>query len=142
MYNNTQYSIITDPEYGFLRVDPISSQEEVERYYMEEFYSSDYKRFNDSSLEVQKEEEDFFRNRWESIHTHCVDFFGKTDGLSLLDIGFGFAQALFYFREKGMDVSGLVLQWKGPNTHGRRDWTYSSQVLKIFPAQKENVLMS
>lgn len=55
-----QYKVINDPIYGYLRVDPVPSQEEVEQYYKEEFYSSTYKSFNDSSLEIQKDEQDFF----------------------------------------------------------------------------------
>ena len=56
---------------------------------------------------MQKEEQDFFNSRWEAICTVCDRFFGKTQGLSLFDIGFGFAQALLYFRSRGMEVSGL-----------------------------------
>jgi len=102
-----KYAIVKDPVYGYLRAEPIPSQEEVEEYYRQEFYSSEYKNFNDSSLEVQKEEEEFFKERWEAISIRCAQFFGKIEGLSLFDIGFGFAQALLYFRGKGMDVSGL-----------------------------------
>lgn len=102
-----KYKIIPDPVYGYLRVEPIPTQKEVERYYQEEFYSSEYKRFNDSSLEVQKEERDFFNSRWEDICARCEEHFGKIEGLSVFDIGFGFAQALLYFRDKGMVASGL-----------------------------------
>lgn len=105
MGNN--YKIIKDPAYGYLRVDPVPSQEEVERYYREEFYSTEYKRFNDSSLEIQKEEQEFFDSRWESIHLACLKHFGRTNELSVFDIGFGYAQALIYFHRKGMKVSGL-----------------------------------
>jgi 2-polyprenyl-3-methyl-5-hydroxy-6-metoxy-1,4-benzoquinol methylase len=101
-----KYKIVNDPIYGYLRVDPIPSQEEVDHYYREEFYST-LKTFNDSSLEVQTEEQDFFDSRWESICRVCEKYFGKIEGLSVFDIGFGFAQALLYFREKGMKVSGL-----------------------------------
>lgn len=102
-----QYKIVKDPVYGYLRLDPIPTQAEVEQYYREEFYSSEYKSFNDSSLKVQEEEQDFFNSRWESVIEKCLGHFGKTEGLSLFDIGFGFAQALLYFRDKGLDVSGL-----------------------------------
>lgn len=108
-----KYKIINDPVYGYLRADPIPTQEEVELYYKEEFYSSTYKSFNDSSLEVQKEEEDFFRSRWETICARCNEYFGRIEGISLFDIGFGFAQALLYFRERGMDVSGLEPSHEG-----------------------------
>lgn len=100
----TNYRIIADPEYGYLRADPTPSREEVERYYREEFYSE--KRFNDSSLEVQEEEREFFDSRWEGIHRRCAAFFGNRP-FSLFDVGFGYAQALQYFRSKGVSVSGL-----------------------------------
>jgi 2-polyprenyl-3-methyl-5-hydroxy-6-metoxy-1,4-benzoquinol methylase len=102
-----KYKIIPDPAYGYLRADPLPTEEEVERYYLEEFYSSEYKRFNDSSLEVQKEELDFFNSRWEAICARCEEHFGKLEGLSVFDVGFGFAQALLCFRDRGMEASGL-----------------------------------
>jgi 2-polyprenyl-3-methyl-5-hydroxy-6-metoxy-1,4-benzoquinol methylase len=102
-----RYEVIEDPVYRYRRVDPLPTQEEVDQYYKEEFYSSTYKSFNDSSLEVQKEEQDFFNSRWDAICARCFKHFGTVEGLSLFDIGFGFAQALIYFRGKGLDVCGL-----------------------------------
>ena len=90
-----------------MRADPIPSEEEVNKYYLEEFYSKRYKQFNDSSLEVQKEERDFFDSKYGSILRVSAEHFGKTRGLSLFDIGFGFAQAMIYFHKKGLCVSGL-----------------------------------
>jgi SAM-dependent methyltransferase len=99
-----KYKIIKDPEFGYLRADPIPSFEEVERFYQEEFYTG--KRFNDSSLEVQKDGKSFYDSRWENIYKHCKDFFGEKK-FSLFDIGYGYAQALLYFKNKGVEVSGL-----------------------------------
>lgn len=99
-----KYKIMADPEYGYLRAEPTPSREEVERYYQEEFYSE--KRFNDSSLAVQEEEREFFDSRWEAIHRRCAALFGNR-AFSLFDVGFGYAQALQYFRDKGVTVSGL-----------------------------------
>ena len=90
-----QFKIISDPEYNYLRADPIPSKEEVERYYQEEFYSA--KRFNDSSLEVQKDGQEFYDSRWEGIYQRCKNFFGDKD-FSVFDVGFGYAQALLYFK--------------------------------------------
>lgn len=101
-----KFKIVTDQTHGYLRAEPVPTQQEVEEFYKQEFYSSDYKSFNDSSLQVQKEEEDFFSSRWEAIHTKCKEHFGH-DKLTLFDIGCGFAQALQYFREVGFEVSGL-----------------------------------
>jgi SAM-dependent methyltransferase len=125
------YKVINDPMYGYLRVDPVPSQEEVEQYYKEEFYSSTYKSFNDSSLEIQKEEQDFFNSRWDAICARCLEHFGRVGGVSLFDIGFGFAQALLYFRDKGLDVSGLE-----PSPEGA---TYAKgQGLDVFQASIED----
>jgi len=110
---NDKYKVITDPVYGYLRVDPVPTQEEVERYYQEEFYSSEYKSFNDSGLKVQKDEQDFFDSRWESICSTCAEHFGMIEGLSVFDIGFGFAQALLYFHGKGMRAAGLEPSLEG-----------------------------
>jgi len=102
-----KYKIIADPTYGYLRVDPVPTQEEVERYYLEEFYSSDFKRFNDSSFGVQLDEKEFFDGNRETICKICKDHFGAIKDLSLFDIGFGFAQSMLYFRKRGFQVSGL-----------------------------------
>ncbi len=99
--------MIVDPQYGFHRVDPIPSQEEVEKYYMDEFYSSNYKQFNDSSLDVQEEEQVFFREQYNHIWELCLNIKGQDKIKSVFDIGFGFAQALLYFEQLGLQVSGI-----------------------------------
>jgi SAM-dependent methyltransferase len=105
--NKPTYRIARDPAYGFLRVDPTPSTEEVEQYYLNEFYSGEYKQFNDSQLEVQQSQKDFFRLRYQFIADQCEAAFGPLDGKTLLDIGCGYCQALLYFRERGFDVTGL-----------------------------------
>ena len=109
---DNKYKVLQDPIYGYLRIDPIPTQEEVEKYYKEEFYSINYKSFNDSSLEVQEEEADFMNSRWESVE-FSEEIFGKIEELSVFDIGFGYAQALLYFQERGMNVSGIEPSFEG-----------------------------
>lgn len=101
------YTIIRDPRHGYLRVDPIPSREEVDHYYKEEFYGQSRNRFNDSTLEVQREQSEFFESRWRDIRDKCLEHFGAVDGLSLFDVGFGYGQALLFFRDEGFQVSGL-----------------------------------
>jgi 2-polyprenyl-3-methyl-5-hydroxy-6-metoxy-1,4-benzoquinol methylase len=100
------YKIVKDRKYGYLRIDPIPTEDEVEKYYKNEFYVK-YKSFNDSELKVQKEEKTFFDGRWEDIKQRCVEHFGSIKGKSLFDIGCGYAQALLYFKKNGLSVSGL-----------------------------------
>lgn len=101
--------VIEDKEYGYLRLDPIPSKEEVNEFYAKEFYSSNDKYFNNSSLVVQQNQSDFFEKRWEKIHTICKKKFQNSlKGKSVFDIGFGFGQSLLYFRDKkNMKVSGI-----------------------------------
>jgi SAM-dependent methyltransferase len=109
-------NIIADGKYGFKRVEPIPSQEEVEKFYAEEFYDANAIYFNNSSLLVQQEQSDFFNSRWEAIFEQASLFYGDTiTTKSVFDIGFGFAQALVYLKEKGLNVSGLEPSIEGVN---------------------------
>ena len=99
-----KYKIVTDKEYGYLRADPIPTPEELEVYYREDFYSP--KPFNDSSLEVQSEGQEYYDTRWDGMYEKCKSLC-KDDKFSVFDIGFGWAQALLYFEAKGVEVSGL-----------------------------------
>ena len=101
---NKKYKIIKDKEFGYLRADPIPSPQELEVYYREEFYAP--KPFNDSSLEVQKDGQEYYDSRWDGIYERCKIIL-KSEKFSLFDIGFGYAQALLYFDSKGIEVSGL-----------------------------------
>ena len=103
-----KHQVVTDPEFGFKRLDPIPTTEEVEKLYLDEFYSQNAAYFNNSSLQIQLEQTEFQSRRWQRIIDVCAELDG--DGVqrkTVFDIGFGFAQALKYFREKGYSVSGL-----------------------------------
>ncbi|NQY10999.1 MAG: class I SAM-dependent methyltransferase [Flavobacteriales bacterium] len=101
-------NVIVDPEDGFKRVDPIPTQEEVEKFYAKEFYDANAQYFNNSSLLLQQEQSAFFNSRWQAIYEQASTFFdGRIDDKTVFDIGFGFAQALIYLKNKGMSVSGL-----------------------------------
>lgn len=117
--------IVADPKYGYLHIDSIPTQEEVERFYLKDFYSSTHKQLNDSSLKVQKEEQDFFNSHWETIFNRCSDYFKTHKGLTLFDVGCGFGQALLYFYSKGIKVSGLE-----PSKEGAE--YIKSKGLKVF----------
>ena len=125
-------NIIKDPDFGYLRVDPIPTQSEVEKFYLKDFYSANEVYFNDSSLLVQEEQSEFFNLRWDAIYKVCEDFFDfNIKEKKLFDIGFGFAQALIYFKGKGLKVSGLE-----PSTEG---YQYAkSKGLNVYNAEIEN----
>jgi 2-polyprenyl-3-methyl-5-hydroxy-6-metoxy-1,4-benzoquinol methylase len=96
------------PEFGFLRVTPTPSAEEITEFYANEFYSGDYKNFNDSSLEVQLNDRDFYEGGWEDMALHIREILAQPlEKLSLLDVGCGWSQALLFFAEKGIDCCGF-----------------------------------
>ena len=101
------YKIINDSEHNYLRLDPIPSQETVEKYYKEDFYNEENKFFNDSSIEVQLKDKVFFNSRWERVYEICSDYLGNLKEKKIYDIGFGFAQALLFFKQKGLVCSGI-----------------------------------
>ena len=45
----------------------IITKKDVDEYYKKEFYLPNSNFFNNSSLEVQKKQSDFFNSRWENI---------------------------------------------------------------------------
>lgn len=95
-------------DYGFLQVKPTPSPEEITRFYANEFYSGDYKNFNDSSLEVQVDNRVFYEGTWSDIAYHIETLTGRLlSGMSLLDVGCGWAQCLLYFAGRGMDCYGF-----------------------------------
>jgi 2-polyprenyl-3-methyl-5-hydroxy-6-metoxy-1,4-benzoquinol methylase len=88
-------------------LDPIPNEEIVEKYYKEDFYKEENKFFNDSSIEVQLKDKVFFNSRWERIYKICSENLRNLKGKRIYDIGFGFAQALLFFKQKGLICSGI-----------------------------------
>ena len=103
----SKYEIIKDPVYGFLRLEPIPTQEEVEKFYAEEFYSGEFRSFNNSSKEVQLNDREFYERRWQEMLNNLIKFLGRHEDISMFDIGCGFALALQFFKKNGLQVAGM-----------------------------------
>ena len=69
-------NIVKDNKFGFKRVEPIPTQEEVEKFYAQEFYDANAQYFNNSALLLQQEQSDFFNSRWKAIYEELESFFG------------------------------------------------------------------
>lgn len=108
-----RYTVVKDPKYGYLRAEPIPSEEEVNQYYLEEFYAQNKEKFNNSSLETHLEESDFYKGKYENYSNHIKNILGNLENKSLYDIGFGFAQALLFFKNKQMQVAGIEPSLEG-----------------------------
>ncbi len=108
MKKNVSIKLLTHPLYGFMQISPTPSQEAITAFYANEFYSGDYKNFNDSSLEVQLENREFYEGSWGDMAVNVSRILKKPlPGLSLLDVGCGWGQALRFFADKGMICHGF-----------------------------------
>lgn len=101
----SQYRVVADPEYGYLRADPLPTPEEVAEFYLKEFYGAIPPERNDSALASQ--DETFNRIRFGMIREKVIGHLGSLAGKRLLDIGCGYCQALLYFEGLGMQVRGV-----------------------------------
>jgi SAM-dependent methyltransferase len=104
--NNMTQKKLVRHQLGFFHLDPIPSENEVEKYYLDEFYGSSLPNFNDSSIEVQLKQKDFFDLKWRLVFEKCSEIYGKSlSGSSVYDVGFGYGQALKYFMDN--EVQGF-----------------------------------
>lgn len=108
MTGSLKMSLERHPTFGFFQVKPTPTQEEITRFYAEEFYSSKYKAFNNSALEVQEADREFHDAHREDIAVNIERLLGRSlSGLSVLDIGCGWGQTMKYLASKGARCSGF-----------------------------------
>jgi 2-polyprenyl-3-methyl-5-hydroxy-6-metoxy-1,4-benzoquinol methylase len=95
-------------KFGFYQIKPTPSSEEITQFYANEFYTGEYKNFNDSSLEVQIQDKEFFEGKWQNIYENILEIKKKiTKNTSILDVGCGWSQALLFFKKKGFKCFGF-----------------------------------
>lgn len=103
----SNYKLIKN-KFGFYQITPTPTADEITKFYADEFYTGEYKNFNDSSLEVQINDKEFFESKWEDIYNNFIEIDENIkNGGSILDIGCGWGLALLYFKKKGLDCFGF-----------------------------------
>lgn len=108
MANNPQFWLEKHPDFGFFQVRPTPSAAEITRFYAEEFYSTKYKAFNNSALEVQEADREFHDANREDIAQKIESLLGRSlKGVSILDVGCGWGQTMQYLASKGAVCSGF-----------------------------------
>jgi 2-polyprenyl-3-methyl-5-hydroxy-6-metoxy-1,4-benzoquinol methylase len=144
MTDATPYRLERHPDFGFLQVRPTPTEEEITRYYANEFYSSQYPGLNNSQLEVQQRDAEFHRAHWGDICASIERLSGRSiTGQLVLDVGCGWAQALAFFQERGAKCFGFdpapeaVEHARGVGLDVRRAGMES---LDVFPGQKFDVV--
>jgi 2-polyprenyl-3-methyl-5-hydroxy-6-metoxy-1,4-benzoquinol methylase len=141
----SKHKVIADPEYGFLRLEQIPTQIEVEEFYAQDFYAANQQYFNNSALELQTLQKDFFDSRWERVYDVCKQHHLSMEGKTVFDIGFGFAQALLYFNGKGLEVSGIEPSKEGVDyakAHGLSNVHHASiEDFNVAEGQKYDIIL-
>src|SRR5277367_3850135 len=97
-------TIVRDPAFGYLRIDPVPSAAEVDRFYREEFYGRSQANYvNDSGLENMREEADYHHRTYEDlfdIMRRAVAGSGRDiERLTVADVGCGFGYWLRFLAD-------------------------------------------
>lgn len=106
------FQIVKDPDYNYLRVDPVPTAEEVDRYYREEFYSRSRANYeNDSGLENMREEAEYHARAYADllalIERSIAPDNRNLKALAVADIGCGFGYWLKYLADNGVSGYGV-----------------------------------
>lgn len=139
-----QYTLARNAEFGFLQIRPTPSAEEITRFYAEEFYSSQYPRFNNSALKEQLRDQAFHDAHREDICRAIERISGRAlAGQRILDVGCGWAQALVYFKRKGAICYGFDPAPEAVE-HGRSEGLNVKQAgmetAAVFPGERFDVV--
>ncbi|WP_144210025.1 class I SAM-dependent methyltransferase [Shewanella donghaensis] len=139
------YDIQPNEKYGFLQVTPTPSAEEINRFYAEEFYSSDYKNFNNSSLEVQVADREFMEGTWSDQACEIeLQLEKPLSEIELLDVGCGWAQSLLHFKKLGVSCYGFDPALEAveyANTQGLNVKHCGVETMNVFDNKRFDVVM-
>ena len=95
-------------KFGFYQITPVPTKEEITKFYADEFYTGEYKNFNDSSLEVQMSDPEFYEGHWNDIYENIIEIDNSLkNDCSILDVGCGWGLALSLFKKKGFECFGF-----------------------------------
>jgi len=110
---NKKYKLSFNRKYKYLTVSPKPSDEEIEKYYLAEFYNSAHKdnekRLPHSSLIKQKKDKEFHEIRFKDMFNNIKEIKGKIKKSSILDIGCGYGEFLSYMKKQKLDCHGIEL---------------------------------
>ncbi|MCP5335057.1 MAG: class I SAM-dependent methyltransferase [Oceanospirillaceae bacterium] len=102
-----KYKLIADDKYGFKKISPVPSSDEIAEYYANEFYASyDKDKINDSSLSVQQRDKEFY-DSWRIDLADAIEekFPGKK--IKVFDFGCGWCETIGLFNSRGHECYGI-----------------------------------
>lgn len=139
-----KYRLQKNADYGFFQVSPTPSAEDITRFYADEFYSGQYRGFNNSALEVQLKDPEFHQAHWNDMAETIEQLSGRSlKGQRILDVGCGWAQALSYFSGKGALCYGFDPAPEAVEYASRRGLNVrraGMETMNVFPGEKFDVV--
>ena len=107
-------SIVRDPLYGFLRVDPIPDRDMLTAYYEDEYYENlrarnrapDVERLASNGVEAERERAWLRETVYDDIQTLLSI---HAPGRRVLDVGCGTGDVVAFLAEQGFDAAGIEL---------------------------------
>ena len=110
-----QYKVVVDPEYGYRRLEPLPTAEELDRFYREQYFdlavaggrAPDLKRLMSGGDEAQAELAWLSQTRWRDILDILNQHLGHKQERTLLDVGCGLGYFARYMVQAGWHVVGI-----------------------------------
>lgn len=106
-----QPRIITDPEYGFRRLEPTPSADDLSDFYQSKYY--DLMRRGDRSPDLRRHlrggQDQEAQNRWQArtVFDTVVNALGYAPGRTVLEIGSGVGTLVKHLADAGFDALGV-----------------------------------
>ena len=98
------YKVIECRSCGFWHVFPAPEAEDLEKYYQELYYQNIDKH---GDMKDKNEDPDgYYRMKYSDKYTNLTRLLSEGDEKSILDLGAGFGDFLFFMKEKGWKVCG------------------------------------
>ena len=93
-------------KYGYYYADPKPTEEQIKKYYEEEFYQKPKASINDSSLEVRERDSEFY-DFWYRFFLDLIPKQKKYQVNSLLDLGCGYGHFLSFVKNNS-NINSLM----------------------------------
>lgn len=115
MENYSKFQIIQD-SHGYLRVEPLPSEEDLENYYANSYYQNPHGTYQTTYSEIETIQRKY---RIELIYQAVVSNLKLPTNLSnqILDLGCGEGYLLSHFKDAGWNVLGLDFSDEGVRRH-------------------------